>query len=100
MFAIGVLLGAFALSMMIGSGKTGLTDGGTTAVLAIFVPVIVLVLFTGMLRTLFLDIPLLAHACETLEISNAGALDEVVQASVSLPSYGEGTAEALDVGGF
>ena len=100
MFAIGVLLGAFALSMMIGSGKTGLTDGGTTAVLAIFVPVIVLVLFTGMLRTLFLDIPLLAHACETLDILNAEALDDVVQSSAAVPGYGEGTAEALDVGGF
>ena len=100
MFAIGVLLGAFALSMMIGSGKTGLTHGGTTAVLAIFVPVIVLVLFTGMLRTLFLDIPLLAHACETLDILNAEALDDVVQSSAAAPSYGEGTAEALDVGGF
>ena len=68
-----------------------------------FVPLLALVLylpFLSMVKTLFLDIPLLGHACDTLGIWNAEALDRVVQSSASLPRYGEGAAEALDVGGF
>lgn len=98
--AVGVLLGVFSVLMTTGFGPAGISDGGTSAVLAIFVPALVLLLFSGMIRVLFLDIPLLAHACETLSISNAEALEEVAQSSAAVPSYGEGTAEALDVGGF
>ena len=87
----------FATSIMLNLGGVG---SSTEAVIAMFVPAIVLVLFLGILRTLLLDIPLLKHACETLGISNAEALDEVAQSSAAVPSYGEGTAEALDVGGF
>ena len=75
-------------------------DSSVKAVVTMLVPAVIALLFLDVLRTLLIDIPLLAHACETLEISNAGALDEVVQASAAVPSYGEGTAEALDVGGF
>ena len=92
------LVGAMAISFAMGFVRTGAEPA--TIVIAAFVPLVVLVLFAGIVRTLLLDIPLLAHACETLEISNAEALDEVVQSSAAVPSYGEGTAEALDVGGF
>lgn len=80
--------------------KFGGVSSSTETVIAVLVPAIAMVLFLGILRTLLLDIPLLRHACETLEISNAEALEEVVQSSAAVPSYGEGTAEALDVGGF
>ena len=73
---------------------------GLYVILMVLVPFIPVLLFSGIFKILFLDIPLLAHACATLGISNAAALDEVVQASGSLPAYGEGAAEALDVGGF
>ena len=62
--------------------------------------IVLFLLFRNFARTLILHLPLLKHACETLEIRNAGALDEVAQSSAAVPSYGEGTAEALDVGGF
>ena len=98
MVSIGVLVGGFAASMATGLAKTGAAP--TTVAATAIVPLLAFVLVTGILRTLLLDIPLLVHACETLEISNGGALDEVVQSSAAVPSYGEGTAEALDVGGF
>ena len=93
----GFFWGLFSTSIMLNLGGV---DSSMETVIATVVPAIIFVLFLGILRTLLLDIPLLAHACETLEISNAGALDEVVQSSAAVPSYGEGTAEALDVGGF
>lgn len=98
MVGIGALVGAMAISFAAGFVRTGAEPAAI--VVASLVPVIVLVLFAGIVRTLLLDIPLLAHACETLDVSNAGALDEVAQSSAAVPSYGEGTAEALDVGGF
>ena len=75
-------------------------EGTFVSALYFFVPFILILLFSGIIRVLFLDIPLLEHACETLEISNAAALEEVAQSSAAVPGYGEGTAEALDVGGF
>jgi len=98
MVGIGALVGTIVVSFVMGFVRTGAEPA--TIVIAAFVPVIVLVLFAGIVRTLLLDIPLLAHVCETLEVSNAGALEEVAQSSAAVPSYGEGTAEALDVGGF
>ena len=98
MVSIGALVGAFAASMATGFAKTG--AGPSTIAVAVIVPLAVFVLFAGIVRTLLLDIPLLAHACETLDISNAEALEEAAQSSAAVPSYGEGTAEALDVGGF
>ena len=94
----GMLAGAFVVPIMIGFG--GIEAEPSAIFIAALISFLVLVLFAGIIRTLLLDIPLLQHACETLEISNAGALDEVVQSSASVPSYGEGAAEALDVGGF
>ncbi len=92
---------ALALSV-VAMASIGFGFAGTSpeAAIVLFIPAILLTLFLGILRTLLLDIPLLRHACETLEISNAGALDEVAQSSAVVPGYGEGTAEALDVGGF
>ena len=95
---IGALVGAFVASITTGLARTGVEP--TTIVVAVLIPFLVLVLLAGIIKTLLLDIPLLAHACETLEISNAGALEDVAQSSAAVPSYGEGTAEALDVGGF
>ncbi len=97
LMAAWVFVGGFSVFMMIGFVTT---DGGTGL---LFVPVflVILLLFSsGIIKTLFLDIPLLAHVCETLDISNAGALDEIAQSSAFAPRYGEGAAEALDVGGF
>ncbi len=97
MAAFGALLGAIAVSMATGFGMAGSASGVVAAVL---VPALIWLLSAGIIRILFLDIPLLKHVCETLEIANAEALDEVVQSSSAIPGYGEGTAEALDVGGF
>ncbi len=94
---VGILLGGLSLSIAIGVLTS---DGGAFAVFAALLPILALLLFSGMIKTLFLDIPLLAHACETLAISNAAALEEVAQSSAPAPRYGEGAAEALDVGGF
>ncbi len=99
MFALGALLGTVAFLIAFVSVSTGEIEG-VIAVMIVFVPALLVLLFSGIVRILFLDIPLLKHACETLDILNAGALEEVVQSSAAVPSYGEGTAEALDVGGF
>ena len=99
MFALSALLGSIAFFIAYGAARAGEVEAAVVVV-AVFIPVLLVLLFSGIIRILFLDIPLLRHACETLEISNTGALDEVVQASAAVPSYGEGTAEALDVGGF
>jgi len=64
------------------------------------IPLLLLAMFSGIVKLLLLDIPLLQHACETLRISNTGPLEAVVQSAASMPAYGEGAAEALDVGGF
>lgn len=98
MVLIGALVGAIVVSITTGFARTG--SEPAAILLAALIPFLALVLLTGIIKTLLLDIPLLAHVCETLEISNAGALDEVVQSSAAVPGYGEGTAEALDVGGF
>ena len=92
-----LLVGGLFASMMIGFVTT---DGGTGLVFVPVLLVILLLLSSGIIKTLFLDVPLLAHVCETLEIANAGALEEVAQSSASAPGHGEGAAEALDVGGF
>ena len=89
-----------AFIALIGSGLARAEVEPTTIVIAGLIPFLVLILLAGILRILLLDIPLLKHACETLGISNAEALEEVIQSSAAMPSYGEGTAEALDVGGF
>ena len=75
-------------------GAAAISNILALAVIALFL------LFRNFAKSVILHLPLLRHACETLEISNAGALDEVLQSSAAVPSYGEGTAEALDVGGF
>ncbi|MGB0630486.1 MAG: YjgN family protein [Alphaproteobacteria bacterium] len=61
---------------------------------------IVLFLFYGILRTLFVDVTLLKRACETLSVDNPQELDNVIQSSADLPRHGEGLADALDLGGF
>ena len=99
MFASGALLGTVAFLIAYGAARTGEVED-VIAVVVVFVPILLVLLFSGIIRILFLDIPLLRHACETLEILNAGALEDAAQSSAAVPGYGEGTAEALDVGGF
>jgi hypothetical protein len=38
--------------------------------------------------------------CRTLEIRNLQAVESIVQSHRAGPSYGEGLADALDVGGL
>ena len=64
------------------------------------VVILLFLIFRNFVKTIVLELLLLKHACETLGISNAEALDEVAQSFAAVPSYGEATAEALDVGGF
>ena len=54
----------------------------------------------GLCKTLFIKIPLLALACETLSIPEPEVLARAVQSTAALPGHGEGLADALDVGGF
>ena len=69
-------------------------------ILGAAVPLVIVLLTLGIVKTLFFDIPLLRHVCETMGLANAEALEEVAQSSAGMPAYGEGAAEALDVGGF
>ncbi|TNE36072.1 MAG: DUF898 family protein [Alphaproteobacteria bacterium] len=52
------------------------------------------------LKTMFLMAPLLKVICRTLHIHDFGVFEETASASVDMPKYGEGFADALDVGAF
>ncbi len=56
--------------------------------------------FYGVCKTLFLKISLLAMVCETLSVEDRDVLGRAVQSTAARPGYGEGLADALDVGGF
>ncbi len=97
-FAAVLVLLYFLIAAVLGGADAG--PGPPSSIVAGLIPALLLLAFWGIVKILFLDIPLLQQACETLGISNTGPLEEVVQSAASMPAYGEGAAEALDVGGF
>ena len=52
------------------------------------------------LKTLFLLVPLLRAVCHSLSIHNIDVFEETAASSEKSPKYGEGFADAMDVGAF
>ena len=61
---------------------------------------VVLALVLGFRATVavLLQHPLMVHICSTLAISDPTRLDQVVRSTEAPPSFGEGLADAFDVG--
>ncbi len=98
----GAVFSALIVSVAIGSLFSSMEFLSLQAkvILSGVVSFVIVLLILGIVKTLFFDIPLLRHVCETMGLANAEALEEVAQSSAGMPAYGEGAAEALDVGGF
>ncbi|WP_373084463.1 DUF898 family protein [Sneathiella sp.] len=67
--------------------------------------VLVLALFVAylgfdILKTLYLIVPLVSAICRSLHIYNVEIFEETAASSEKAPRYGEGFADALDVGAF
>jgi uncharacterized membrane protein YjgN (DUF898 family) len=73
------------------------SDPGLWTVAVISV-VLTLVLGFRVTVAVLLQYPLMVHVCSTLAISDPTRLDQVVRSTEVLPSFGEGLAEAFDVG--
>ena len=50
------------------------------------------------IRMAWLYFDILKHVCRTLEIGNLSAVEAVVQDTRQSPKFGEGLADAFDVG--
>lgn len=57
-------------------------------------------LLVDAIKYLFLFIPMLKLACRSIAIDNVDVFGEVAASTHEAPSYGEGIADALDVGAF
>ncbi|MSO71015.1 MAG: DUF898 family protein [Alphaproteobacteria bacterium] len=62
--------------------------------------VIASLLGAPLIRYILFDVPLYRHLAATLSISDLSVLDTIVQDEKARPTYGEGLADALDVGGL
>jgi uncharacterized membrane protein YjgN (DUF898 family) len=63
--------------------------------------VVVAVIFFAIsyvLSYLWLYVPILKHLCRTFEVRNIAFVESIVQSSVPAPRFGEGLADAFDIG--
>ncbi|MEX0582849.1 MAG: DUF898 family protein [Sneathiella sp.] len=70
---------------------------------AVFLPfVLLLIAWIGLdiLKTLFFLVPLVKVVCQSTEIDNIAAFEEAAANAETSPRYGEGFADAMDVGAF
>lgn len=88
---LGSLIGVLKLS--------GKTDVQVTVLIAT-VLLLAIYWFYGFIRMLLVKVTLLTNICETLSLERQEALDRTVQETAAMPRYGEGLADALDVGGL
>ncbi len=76
------------------------TIGSAMGIWTLTIIAVVLALLLGQraITALMLHYPLMAHICATLDIANPTALEQVVRSTESAPRFGEGLADAFDVG--
>ena len=76
------------------------TIGSAAGVWALTAVAALLALLLGQraITALMLHYPLMAHICATLDIANPTALVQVVRSTEPAPRFGEGLADAFDVG--
>ena len=106
--AIFLLVGAVAGITSISSATQAASDlssldvgfEANTGLWTIIVISVVLALVLGFRATVavLLQHPLMVHICSTLAISDPARLDQVVRSTETPPSFGEGLADAFDVG--
>ncbi|MCF8467193.1 MAG: DUF898 domain-containing protein [Sneathiella sp.] len=67
----------------------------------IFIPAFIVAWISfDILKTLFLLVPLVKAVCHSLYVHNVDVFEETAAMSVNSPKYGEGFADAMDVGAF
>ena len=76
-------------------------DEGPGFAIPLLAGFVVLLWFTSpIIRIAWLLFPLVRELCRTLKIRNLEAVENIVQSHRASPSYGEGLADVLDVGGL
>ena len=90
---------ALWLSAIVALSYSSFSDGPSTIVVFL---ILMLILFFGLpiIRVAWLNVEVLRTLCATLTIDNLTAVERIVQDSRDAPRYGEGLADALDVGGL
>ena len=87
------LLGVILMASISAPHDTLLSTSGSAIGGAIF-----FLLLEPVLRLIILHFNFTKHVCSVLEIKNPEAFDQTVQSAKEHPEYGEGFADALDVG--
>lgn len=97
-----VMMGLMLVSLLVVGGFFGaiIYWQKAAAVVLPFVLFIFLLIGMDILYTLFLLVPIVRKICETTEIENLDVFEETAASSVNSPKYGEGFADAMDVGAF
>jgi uncharacterized membrane protein YjgN (DUF898 family) len=91
---IAVLLAIFGVAI------TEAGEAGTVAIPLLVALIVLLWLTSPIIRIAWLLFPIIREFCRTLEIQNLAAIDSIVRSQQGAPQYGEGLADALDVGGL
>lgn len=95
------LVGAVVFGVVgLGIGLSSPTSAAFMTQIAIVGQVIIFLLFFDILKFFFILLPLSKKICETTTISGFEAFEAAAQNAETSPKYGEGFADALDVGAF
>ena len=75
-----------------------ISAGGGVLALTSIVGLLTFLFFKRVVTTVVLQHPLMVHICSTLTIINPSKLDQIVRSNEAVPRFGEGFADAFDVG--
>ncbi len=90
-------------SSILGFMVSNLTQGQPPSIATLVIPIIgflFLLVATSIISTVILTFSIVKHIFSHIKINNPDSLVSVSQASSSKPAFGEGLADALDVGAF
>ena len=106
---IGFLVGVVVLfvflvmgiAVVMGVSHAGAATGPSSAGIAITIVTLVIGFgLIGILRILWIDRAIVRQICDTLSMTNIDRLDRIGQSTATVPSAGEGMADAFDIGAF
>lgn len=107
MILIGIVVAIVALilgdSLPLGPNQIGELNAKTAPVFMQFIPVIIVLIAMvpmAILNTMLVTHRLAQRLCQTLSISGQLDYDAIAQSSREAPRFGEGLADALDIGGI
>ncbi|OUR76420.1 hypothetical protein A9Q83_14710 [Alphaproteobacteria bacterium 46_93_T64] len=102
-FKIGLLAGFVNVLFFAAVGfviYTGIAGNNEAMTFALFPLFIVYFILFDIIKYLYLFIPMLKLICRSVAVDKVGVLAEVAASAHEAPTYGEGLADALDVGAF